>query len=151
MTKKNRWFFPTNTNNMRIIIAQGLLASPDGFKKYYADALELLPGWIPIYKNIIPPDILKKGVSERANLTPCIIEFDLEPLKGEIKIFKENDFINIKIDDIDKEVIDALYILAPLPLSSILKIIFQNNEDKKESYDNEKKRLEYENKKKENQ
>ncbi len=132
MTKKNRWFFPTNTNNMRIIIAQGLLASPDGFKKYYADALELLPGWIPIYKNIIPPDILKKGVSERANLTPCIIEFDLKPMNGEIKIFKENDLINIKIDDIDKEVIDALYILAPLPLSSIFKIIFQNNEDKKQ-------------------
>lgn len=133
-SKKNRWFFPTNTINMRMIIAQGLLASHEGSKKYYTDALELFPGWIPVYKNIIPPAILKKGlqVTERATLTRCIIEFDLKSINGEAKIFKENDLINIKLDDIDKEVIDVLYILAPLPLSSISKIIFQNNEAKKQ-------------------
>ena len=132
MAKKNRWFFPTNTNNLRKIIAQGLLASPDGFKKYYKDALELLPGWIPIYKNLIPPNILEKGVSERANLTPCIIELDLNSIKGEVQIFKENDLINIRIDDIENEMVDVFYLLAPLPLSCILSILFQNTDDKRQ-------------------
>ena len=132
MAKKIRWFLPTNTNNLRLIIAKGLLASPDGFrKKYYVDALELLPGWIPIYKNFIPSNILRKGVSERQNLTPCIIELDINSIKGEVQVFKENDFINITIEDgFEKEVDGVFYILAPLPLSSILKIVFENNKDK---------------------
>jgi hypothetical protein len=130
MAKKDRWLFPTNTNNMRLIIAQGLVASPDGFEKYYSDALDLLPGWIPIYKNTIPSNVLKKGVSERKNLTPCIIEFELSSITGGVKTIKEKDFIDIKIDDIKEEKVNVLYIPAPLPLSSILNILFKNIAEK---------------------
>jgi hypothetical protein len=137
MVNKDRWFFPTNTNNMRMIIAQGLLASPDGFKKYYTDALELLPGWIPIYKNKIPPDILEKGVSERENLTPCIIEFELNTIKGVVKVIKDNELVDTEIENIDE---DKIYILAPLPLSCIIKIIFKSNDDKKQFEDDAKNR-----------
>ena len=139
MAKKDRWFFPTNTNNMRMIIAQGLVAAPEGFTKYYTDALELSPGWVPIFKNTIPPHILEKGISERANLTPCIMEFELKGVKGVAKIIKNNELVDIEIEDIgvdiNKEVIDFFYILAPLPLSCISKILFKNNNDKKQFED----------------
>ena len=136
MAKKDRWFFPTNTNNMRMIIAQGLVASPDGFAKYYTDALNLSPGWVPIFKNRIPPHILEKGISERENLTPCIIEFELKGIRGVAKIIKNNELADIKIEDmsvdINKEITDFLYILAPLPLSCISKILFKDINDKKQ-------------------
>ncbi len=134
MSAKDRWFLPTNTNNMRMIIAQGLVTGPDGFKKYYVDALGLLPGWIPIYKKI-QPDVLKKGISERENLTPCIIEFDLKAVKGVAKTIKNDELIDIEIENVGNSEIDVLYILAPLPLSCVLKIIFKNDKDKKQFED----------------
>lgn len=134
MSTKNRWFLPTNTNNMRMIIAQGLVTGPDGFKKYYADALELFPGWIPIYRKI-QPDVLKKGISERENLTPCIIEFDLKAVKGMAKTVKDDELIDIEIENVGNDEIDVLYVLAPLPLSCVLKIIFKSNKDKKQFED----------------
>ncbi|MBF0232536.1 MAG: hypothetical protein HQK65_05795 [Desulfamplus sp.] len=142
MTDKNRWLFPTNTNNMRLIIAQGLLTSPDGFpkKKYYADALEVFPGLIPIYKNTIPADILKKCVSERDSLTPCIIEFKLNAIKGIIKTVKNNNIIDVDIESIDKELIDMLLILAPLPFSCFSKLLFKSNEDQKQFEEDSKNR-----------
>ena len=133
--KKDRWLFPTNTNNLRMILAQGLLASPDGFKKYYADALDLQPGWVPLYRNKIPRDVLEKCVSERKNLTQCIIEVNINGIGGTGKTYRDGEWGDVKIDDINALPPDSLYVLAPLPLSCFLKLLFKTDEDQKQFKD----------------
>ncbi|MCB4763776.1 MAG: hypothetical protein LGB78_07720 [Sulfurovum sp.] len=131
MASKNRWFMPTNTNNLRMIIAQGLISSPNGFKKYYADVLELFPGYIPLFRNRVQPDILSSVTSEVEGLTPCIVEFDLKKIEGFAKTISDSQLIDVQLEDIDKEKSDLLLLLAPIPLSCISKVIFKTTADKK--------------------
>lgn len=121
--KKDRWFLPTNTDNLKMMVAQGLITSPDGFSpnKYYRDELENYPGFIPLFKNIIPEKTLKLIVSEQDNMMACLIEIDL-----------------IKIPSVKETLETPLLLLAPLPLSCIKQIIFKSIADKK-SLENEQK------------
>ncbi|MCK5111856.1 MAG: hypothetical protein KAQ94_10080 [Arcobacteraceae bacterium] len=132
MAKKDKWLIPTNTDNLRMIIAQGLMSSPSGFSKYYTDILELFNGYIPLFKNRIQPDILDNAISEVDGLIPCIIEIDLKTVTGMIKGIKGNDIIDINSNDIGVEDIDILLLLAPLPILCISKIIFKSKNDIKD-------------------
>ena len=49
---QKKWFCATNTDNMRNIIAQGLITEPVGFTKYYTDVLEINNGYIPLFRCI---------------------------------------------------------------------------------------------------
>ena len=124
MAKKDRWFIPTNTENLKMIIAQGLISNSDGFKKYYSDVLELTQGYIPIFKNEIGQEILTYVVSEVNGLTPALIEIDLKKIVG--------------IDVKSAESEDMLFVQAPLPLSVISTLIFKSKADK-ESFEEESK------------
>jgi hypothetical protein len=129
--KKNRWLMPTNTDNLRMMIAQGLISSPDGFKKYYSDVLELFIGYVPLFKNRIQPDILNNVISETEGLTQCILEFDLSLIEGLGKTIDGNNLVDITLEDVESDTIDILLILAPIPISCISKVIFKTNADKK--------------------
>jgi len=131
MANKNRWYMPTNMDNLRMIIAQGLISSPNGFKKYYADVLELFPGYVPLFRNRISPDILNSVISEVEGLTPCIVEFDLKKIEGFAKTISDSQLIDVQLKDIDKENSNLLLLLAPIPLSCISKVIFKTTADKK--------------------
>ena len=122
---------PTNTDNLRMMIAQGLISSPNGFKKYYSDVLELFIGYIPLFKNRIQPDILDSVISETEGLTQCILEFDLTLIEGLGKTIDDNNLVDIKLEDVESNTIDMLLLLAPLPISCISKVIFKTNSDKK--------------------
>ena len=124
MAKKDRWFIPTNTENLKMIIAQGLISNSDGFKKYYSDVLELTQGYIPVFKNEIGQEILTYVVSEVNGLTPALIEIDLKKIVG--------------IDVKSAESEDMLFVQAPLPLSVISTLIFKSKADK-ESFEEESK------------
>lgn len=132
---QNKWFIGTNTENLKMIIAQGLITSPDGFTKYYQDALELFPGWVPVFKNRVPSEIIEKSISETEGLTPCIIELSLENIQGNIRAFKA-DLIDGKvlfeseINEIDESKIEAVFIPAPIPTSRIKTVYFPNDESK---------------------
>jgi len=127
--KKDRWFIPTNTENLKMIIAQGLISTHDGFIKYYTDVLNLLDGYIPIFKNEVGQNILTYVVSEEKNLTPAFIEIDLKKITGTVKKVEENKLIDVKLTDIEN--IDILFIQAPLPLSIVSSTIFKSSNDKK--------------------
>jgi len=127
--KKDIWLMPTNTDNLRMIIAQGLISSPDGFKKYYSDALEIFSGYIPLFKNRIQPDILNSVVSETDGLTQCILEFDITKIEGTVKVIDGNELVDIDLGEVEKGGIEILLILAPLSLSSISKVIFESDDD----------------------
>jgi len=131
MASKNRWYMPTNTDNLRMIIAQGLISSPKGFSKYYSDVLELFPGYVPLFRNRIQPDILDSVVSEVKGLTPCILEFDLNKIEGLAKTISNSELIDVLLKEVDKENNDLLLLLAPIPISCISKVIFKTNADKK--------------------
>ena len=131
MASKNRWYMPTNTDNLRMIIAQGLISSPKGFPKYYSDVLELFPGYVPLFRNRIQPDILDSVVSEVEGLTPCILEFDLNKIEGLAKTISNSQLIDVSLKEVDKENNDLLLLLAPIPISCISKVIFKTNADKK--------------------
>ncbi len=134
--KKDRWFIPTNTENLKMIIAQGLICNPDGFKKYYSDVLELTQGYIPVFKNEIGQDILTYVLSEMNGLTPAIVEIDLKKITGIVKKVEENRLVDSDLKDVESE--DILFIKAPLPLSIVSTLIFKSKADK-ESFEEDSK------------
>ena len=126
--KKNRWFLPTNTDNLKMMVAQGLISSPDGFSpnRYYKDELENYPGFIPVFKNSIPKNTLDLIISEQENMTACLIEIDLTKItQGDAKN-QNYEVVEVSINAHD----DLLLLLAPLPLSCIKQIIFKSVDDK---------------------
>lgn len=133
MAKKSdhRWLLPTNTDNMRNIIAQGLITGPDGFSKYYEDTLELFKNWIPVFKNKIATEILKKCTQEVDGLIPCIIEFNTNMFSGNIKTLNnENMLIDFDPKNSGNDEVEILFVLAPLPLTCIKNVLFQNEKNK---------------------
>ena len=124
----DRWLLATNTDNMKAIIAQGLITSSKGFTKYYSDALSLHEGLIPVFRNTIPIDIIQQSVAESDDLTTCIIEFNFDYIKGKIQV---DDTTNeIDIEELLHSDYKVVYIPSPIPTSCIEKIIFQNKTDK---------------------
>ncbi len=136
---QSKWFCATNTDNMRNIIAQGLITEPAGFTKYYRDVLEIYPGWIPLFKDKVPSEVLEKSISEDAGLKVCIVEFSLDMIHGLVKAWGKtvSDDVESKYHQIDLDLkqlgeveVDTIFIPSPLPTSCIKKIIFPSKEEK---------------------
>ncbi len=127
--KKSQWLLPTNTENLKMIIAQGLISSSDGFTKYYSDTLELVPNYIPLFKDEIPATLLNHVLSEDNSLTPVILDIDLKKISNGIKILQDDKLIDLE-GEVDSE--DILFILAPLPLSVISTLAFSSKDAVKE-------------------
>ncbi len=132
---KIQWLLPTNTENLKMIIAQGLISSPDGFIKksgdikYYCDIMKLVPNYIPLFKNEIPAKALDYVSKEEKSLTPVILDIDLKKLSNGIKIFQDNKLVGLMENE---DSADVLFILAPLPLSVISTLIFPSKPAEKE-------------------
>ncbi|MCF6205014.1 MAG: hypothetical protein L3J59_15325 [Methylococcaceae bacterium] len=130
--KKACWLFPTNTNNLRMILAQGLLTSPEGFSKYYQDILADYNGYLPLFNNQISAGSLEKAVSEAEHLVPCLLEFNLSTLSGQVTtlINGETKEVNLGSDlsGLDGD-IDQILIPLPMPLACLSKIIFKTKDD----------------------
>ena len=131
--KKPCWLFPTNTNNLRMILAQGLLTSPDGFSKYYQDALRDYDGYLPLFNHTVPTSTLEIALSEAEHtdhLVPCLLEFNLSVLSGEVKALINNELKEVDFDLSESyDNIERLLIQLPLPLSCITKVIFKTKDD----------------------
>lgn len=127
--KKTQWLLPTNTENLKMIIAQGLISSSDGFTKYYSDVLELVPNYIPLFKDEIPSTLLNYVLSEDNSLTPVILDIDLKKMSNDIKILQDDKLVNLE-GEVDSA--DVVFILAPLPLSFISTLIFSSKDVLKE-------------------
>ncbi|MCK5536619.1 MAG: hypothetical protein KAI79_07315 [Bacteroidales bacterium] len=127
--KKSQWLLPTNTENLKMIIAQGLISSSNGFTKYYSDILELVPNYIPLFKDELPSTLLSHVISEDNSLTPVILDIDLKKISSGIKILQDDKLVNLE-GDVDSA--DVLFILAPLPLSVISTLAFSSKAAVKE-------------------
>lgn len=141
-----QWFLPTNTNNLSMMISQGLITGPEGCDKYYADILKTHSGYIPTIKSTNIDKIgkaIKIATNEAKHLKPCIIVVDLKKIKT--GTFYCEDGSKVDLSDVDTlaQSITTLYIPSPLPTHCILKVMFSSTKDKKE-YENNAKTL-YEN------
>ena len=129
--KKASWLFPTNTNNLRMILAQGLLVSPEGFSKYYQDVLLDYNGYLPLFNHKVSTASLEKAVAEAEHLVPCLLEFDLSKLSGQINILSNGEAKKVDLGSLSlyEGDIEQLLIPLPLPLGCISKVIFKTKDD----------------------
>jgi len=128
--KKNaEWFFSTNTDNMRLIISQGLIPSPDGFSKYYEDVLNDHNGVIPVFKDKVPSGVIDKNLSEE-NMVACIVKLNLELIEGSAYIKVDKGFKQIDISDCIEGNVSTFYVPSPIPASLIEALYFQSKDDR---------------------
>ena len=127
--KKDEWFFSTNTDNMRMIISQGLITSPEGFSKYYEDVLNDHSGVIPVFKNKVPTGVIDKSLSEE-NMVACIVKLNLQLIEGSAYVEVDKDFKQIDISDCLEGNVSNLYVPSPIPASLIEIIYFQSKGDR---------------------
>jgi len=128
-----QWFLPTNTNNLSMMLSQGLITEPAGCKKYYEDVLNKYPGYIPVIKRTDKKalqDAFKYSLSEESSLIRCIISIDLRKIiQGTFYCEDGTKVDTSSIDNLNEE-ITILYIPSPLPLQCISKVIFENKKFK---------------------
>jgi len=127
------WHLVTNHMNALYILAAGLVMEPSGFRgKHYADSLGLIPGWIPLLRDVIPVEAIEQAVSERNFLRPCILRFDLTGVSCPVQVLSKDGKIRNAIFPKARLGNKGLSMLfrAPLPLTLLSQIIFRSEEDK---------------------
>lgn len=126
------WYFPTNQLNLMFMIASGLVTGPAGFgHKYYADALAVHPGWIPVFADAVPTHALTQAEAEGKHLRRVIAELDLSSLGGTVQALDQNG--NLRAIQFPMELSDsdvAMFIPAPLPATWIRAIHFTSREER---------------------
>ena len=76
--KKQRWFLPTNTENLEIFLSQGAVSCAEGLgAAYVRDVMSDYPlGYIPFFLEGSLSTAVKKSQVDDENLITCIIELD---------------------------------------------------------------------------
>ena len=121
----------TNHLNLEYMLAAGMVMPPSGFgAKYYRDALESFPGWIPVFPANVFSDALKLATSEADHLKPCIARVRLNALAGRAFALRDK-FEEIRFPrDCSRR--DRAYLFpAPLPVHWIECILYGSAADKK--------------------
>lgn len=80
--KPGRLFFLTNRMNLNGILSSRILAPRESFHKYYADLLELSPGWVPLLAVQPTAQLVERVVAERGAGAPVLIELSKSVLNG---------------------------------------------------------------------
>lgn len=77
-----RLFLLTNQMNLIGILSSRMLAPRESFQKYYADLLELSPGWVPLLT--VPPttQLVERVVAEGGAGGPVLLELSESVLNG---------------------------------------------------------------------
>lgn len=131
----DRWFFPTNTDNLKTILSHGLLCGAEGYTKYYIDISCDFPGFIPVFRNGNGghTEALIKAGEEDDSLVVCLVEIELAQIvSGNVRLLND-DIINIDIckDNPEDRQINTLLLPAPLPLSCIRQVYFDSSDARK--------------------
>ncbi|MEJ1180989.1 MULTISPECIES: hypothetical protein [unclassified Pseudarthrobacter] len=78
-----RLFLLTNRMNLIGILSSRVLAPRESFHKYYADLLELSPGWVPLLTVQPTAQLVERVVAERGAGAPVLVELSESGLKGQ--------------------------------------------------------------------
>lgn len=127
-TAPANWYLVTNHLNLFYMMGAGLILSANGFKKYYKDVLSLFSGQIVLFADTVPAKAIEMAKEEASHLIPCIIEINLDTLKGPVISIdlhgniRQNFAFPNELDGDEAAVI----IPAPLPISWLDKIYFES-------------------------
>ncbi len=140
----DRWFFPTNTDNLKIILSHGLICGSEGYEKYYTDISSDFPGFVPIFRNGKGRHgaALSKAKEEGDDLVLCLLEITLEQIvSGSVRL---TDYQPVDIEACRKqaegEQINEILLPAPLPLACIKQVLFIKSSQDKNTFENDSKR-----------
>lgn len=126
------WYLPTNQLNLMFMLASALVTGPAGFgRKYYADALAVCPGWIPLFADALPQRALTQAVAEGKHLRRVIVALDISSLRGTVKALGQDGTprsMQFPQGLSGNEL--ALLIPAPLPATWIRSIHFPSKEER---------------------
>ena len=78
-----RLFLLTNRMNLNGVLSSRMLAPRESFHKYYADLLELSPGWVPLLTSPPPATLVASVVAERGSGSPVLVELSESVLGGQ--------------------------------------------------------------------
>lgn len=73
---KRRLYFLTNRMNLNGVLGSRVLGPRESFHKYYADLLQLCPGWVPLLTGPPSPALVEKVMAERGAGAPVLLEFE---------------------------------------------------------------------------
>jgi hypothetical protein len=126
------WYLATNHLNLSYMLSAGLIMPPKGFgKKYYPDSLQLFPGWIPLFADSVPKQVMELPSEEKNFPKPCAASIRLATLRGPVTAFSGNGALRqIQFPDGLEGNETSLLIPAPLPASWIAAILFPSKQDK---------------------
>ncbi len=124
-------YLVTNHLNLMYMLGSGLVLPPTGFgDKYFRDTLQCCPGWIPLFTGRPCPAAIDGSLSEAKYLRPCIVQISLKEFSG--RVFSvESDNLQERRFPGDVGKARLLFLPAPLPVSSIEKILFRSVEERK--------------------
>jgi hypothetical protein len=126
------WQMVTNHSNLYYQIAAGLLMPPEGFgSKYYLDTADAFPGHLPIFPVNVSQAAVDFSVSEKSHLIPCILNMDLNSLRGPVKVITPQG--EVKDVNFPEEVDNScqlMLVAAPLPINFISSIVCRSREEK---------------------
>lgn len=78
-----RLLFLTNRMNLNGLLSSRVLSPRESIHKYYADLLELSPGWVPILTVLPPTSLFERVTGERGAGAPVIVELAATALDGQ--------------------------------------------------------------------
>ncbi len=135
--KKQRWFLPTNTENLEIFLSQGVVTCAEGLgAAYVEDVMSDYPfGHVPFFLEGNLSNAVKRSQADDENLITCIIELDPSQIL-KMNIFAElidNSYKEIDILKISEvENCELIFLPSPLPFQCIKSVIFETTAAKKE-------------------
>lgn len=131
------WYFVSNHVNFLTMLSAGLLMSPKGYgDKYFSDALNAFPGWIPFFAGALPKRVIDCSIAEADYLFPCAAEANLAALSGRIAaIYDDGSCRDVDLPEglFGTEV--AILVPAPLPSTWLERVVFKTKEEKKKCED----------------
>ena len=124
-------YLVTNHLNLMYMLSAGLLLPPAAFgNKYYRDTLDCCPGWIPLFTGRPGSAAIDHCLSEAGHLKPCIVRISLNGFSGRVVALDSEDLqVGRFPDRLGKA--ELLFLPAPLPASSIEKILFRSVDERK--------------------
>ncbi len=121
----------TNHLNLMYMLGSGLVLPAAGFgSKYYRDTLQCCPGWIPLFTGRPSRAAVDASLSEAKHLRPCIVRMSLKEFSGPVFSLESGDPQERRFPD-EVGGAELLFLPAPLPTSSIEKILFRSVEERK--------------------
>jgi len=123
-------YFVTNDENLKQIIISGQIRTRVAYHKYYQDFLDLCPGFLPLFIDKLPDNILSIcREDETVNTVILELNLSLDDLKNHIKAYINENWARKEIPFDFNETVSVIFIDKVLSINNISKVYFKNNQE----------------------